>query len=115
MARRVRGRRAFLKLARRSFLFRDFQMTIYQDKSLETLYGVWKGTCLPEHGHSRAHQNQILTAAGGVIFTVETPKRIKIGARVAYQVGFDASGIEALAVNVVEPGDIAPEVTLFQS
>ena len=80
-------------------------MTTYADKNLETFSGLWRGPCLPEHGPSRAHQSRILHTGGGEIFTVENPDRVDIGTRVRYRVGFDALGIEQIAVEVtpIEP------------
>ena len=68
-------------------------------------YGLWNGIAHARLGHSRNHQRSILTTSGGEIFTTESHDDLTIGTRVTYRVGFDALGIEALAVDVhpVEP------------
>jgi hypothetical protein len=63
-------------------------------------HGLWNGPCHQRLGHSRARQYEILTTAGGLIYTNESPEGIKVGDRLMYETGFDALGIECLAINV---------------
>jgi hypothetical protein len=85
-------------------------------RKADTHHGLFNGPAHGRLGHSRAHQCEILTTAGGVIYTSgPVPAGIKIGDRVKYRTGFDQLGIEALAIEVRPADPVAPVEPIEQA